>query len=262
MAKAEQLGREGQVTALTVRQVEAHRARLWIAEGNLHAVAQWAAATERRLERESEQDAHFVLFVRGLEERTLAWLYIAQGRYRQAIRLLTPYHQKLQAVGWAGIEIEVLAMQALALDGLGQAGQAIDVLRRALSLAEPEGYARTFIDLGSPMAALLAKVRPSADDRLRRYVDRLSAIFRTKPLAPQPHADRPAPREPPLAEPLTDREREVLNLVVTGLSNREIAEELVIALGTAKRHVSNIYAKLGVHSRVRAVAKARELRLV
>jgi LuxR family maltose regulon positive regulatory protein len=68
--------------------------------------------------------------------------------------------------------------------------------------------------------------------------------------------DRPA-----LIEPLTDREREVLSLVVAGLSNREIADRLTVTLGTAKRHVSNIYAKLGVHSRVQAVARARELGL-
>jgi LuxR family maltose regulon positive regulatory protein len=126
-----------------------------------------------------------------------------------------------------------------------------------LSLAEPEGYARTFVDLGPPMAELLAQGRPSQEGRLQRYVDRLSAMFRA-----QPRAGAPAALAPPLVEPLTDREREVLHLVVAGLSNREIAEALTIALGTAKRHVSNVYAKLDVHSRVQAVAKARELGLV
>jgi ATP/maltotriose-dependent transcriptional regulator MalT len=68
--------------------------------------------------------------------------------------------------------------------------------------------------------------------------------------------------ESPLFEPLTEREVEVLGLVVAGLSNREIAEQLTIAVGTAKRHVSNIYAKLDVHSRMQAVARAQALHLV
>jgi LuxR family maltose regulon positive regulatory protein len=104
------------------------------------------------------------------------------------------------------------------------------------------------------MAELLAKGRPSAAPRLQRYTDRLRAIFR----APA----RGNAAQSPLAEPLTDREREVLCLVVAGLSNREIADQLVITVGTAKRHVSNIYAKLGAHSRARAIARARELSLV
>jgi LuxR family maltose regulon positive regulatory protein len=218
--------------------------------------------TERHLGQESERDEHFVLFVRGLEERTLAWLYITQGRHAGALRLLEPYRQRLRAVGWAGIEIEVLSLQALALNGLGQAGQARDLLRRALSLAEPEGYARTFVDLGSPLARLLAEVRSSTEGRVQPYVDRLLEMFRASAPGPRLRAAEPAVPESPLVEPLTGREREVLRLVVAGLSNREIAEELVITLGTAKRHVSNIYAKLDVHSRARAIALARELRLV
>jgi NarL family two-component system response regulator LiaR len=79
-------------------------------------------------------------------------------------------------------------------------------------------------------------------------------------------AARPAsvPRQPaqPLAEPLSQREIEVLSLIASGLTNREIARRLFIAVGTVKRHVNNIYGKLEVHHRAEAIARARELGLL
>ena len=107
---------------------------------------------------------------------------------------------------------------------------------------------RVFLDLGAEVASLLE------DAHL------------TSPLAARlPHAfesEAEIPRVQPLADPLTSRELEVLGLVVVGLSNAEIAERLFIAHGTAKRHVNNIYLKLGVHHRAEAAAKARQLGLV
>jgi LuxR family transcriptional regulator, maltose regulon positive regulatory protein len=67
---------------------------------------------------------------------------------------------------------------------------------------------------------------------------------------------------PGLLEPLTARELDVLRLLGTGKSNREIAEELVVSLDTVKRHVSNLFDKLGVANRTQAVNKARELGLL
>jgi len=65
-----------------------------------------------------------------------------------------------------------------------------------------------------------------------------------------------------MVEPLSDRELEVLGLIAVGMSNREIAERLIISVGTVKRHVTNIHGKLGVQSRTQAIAKARELDLL
>ena len=70
------------------------------------------------------------------------------------------------------------------------------------------------------------------------------------------------PQTQPLIEPLSERELEVLRLIAAGLSNREIAQELVIAISTAKTHINNIYRKLDVSSRTQAVARARELNLL
>ena len=121
-------------------------------------------------------------------------------------------------------------------------------LGQALRLAAPEGYARIFLDEGAPLLELLPKVRAVAPD----YVDALLAAL-------QP-AD--APRPSPLAQlpdPLSEQELRVLDLIVAGKSNREIAEELVITVGTAKWHVHNVLQKLGVGNRPQAIARAREL---
>jgi LuxR family maltose regulon positive regulatory protein len=65
-----------------------------------------------------------------------------------------------------------------------------------------------------------------------------------------------------LVEPLNERERDVLRLIAQGLSNRDIADRLIIALSTVKWYVNAIYGKLGVHSRTQAVARAQEIGLL
>jgi LuxR family maltose regulon positive regulatory protein len=67
---------------------------------------------------------------------------------------------------------------------------------------------------------------------------------------------------PPLIESLSARELEVLRLLAAGRSNQEIADALVLALGTVKKHLNNIFGKLGVSSRTQAVARGCELHLV
>jgi LuxR family maltose regulon positive regulatory protein len=86
------------------------------------------------------------------------------------------------------------------------------------------------------------------------YVETLLGAF--SPAALPPH------KEEPLPEPLTAREQEVLELMAAGLTNREIAEALVFAPGTVKKHASNIYGKLHVDRRTEAVARARKLYLL
>jgi LuxR family maltose regulon positive regulatory protein len=147
-----------------------------------------------------------------------------------------------------GRAIEALVWHALTLQAEGRTNHAMQSLERALALAEPEGYLRTFVDTGPPMAVLLRHalscgIAPG-------YAARLLAAF-----------DDPAPAQP-LIEPLTPREVEVLYLIVAGLRNREIADQLVISLATVKRHISNIYGKLGVSHRTQAVARARDLGLL
>jgi LuxR family maltose regulon positive regulatory protein len=133
-------------------------------------------------------------------------------------------------------------------------------LERALALAEPEGFCRTFLDEGPPLARLLyqAAARGIKVD----YVGRLLASYEDAMRG----AGRPAQPPPPglseaerMIEPLSDRELEIVQLIAEGLTNREIAARLFLSLNTVKVHNRNIYGKLNVHSRTQALARSRRL---
>ncbi|MBN1993702.1 MAG: response regulator transcription factor [Anaerolineae bacterium] len=135
-------------------------------------------------------------------------------------------------------------------------------------MAEPEGYIRIFIDEGQPIAALLGQA--AARGIMVNYVEALLSAFAAEAqggiAGPTGERELP-PASPPfssfaLIEPLSERELEVLRLIAAGLSNREIAAELVVAVSTVKTHVNNIYRKLDVSSRTQAVAVARALKLL
>jgi LuxR family maltose regulon positive regulatory protein len=133
-----------------------------------------------------------------------------------------------------------------------------DLLSQALQLAAPQDYYRAFLDEDELILTLLRDVRhvaPAFVDQLRDYASLTGpgTGFRASSLVMGTGIQYP------LVEPLSQREMEVLDLIAAGFSNREIAERLYIAHGTVKRHISNIYGKLGVRSRTQALARAREL---
>jgi LuxR family maltose regulon positive regulatory protein len=146
--------------------------------------------------------------------------------------------------------IESVMLQALAHDAAGDAPAAHAALHRAVTLAEPEGYVRLFIDEGAPMAAILKALRKLST--APAYVNRLIAASTT--------AAKPAAQ--PLIDPLSERELEVLRLLGGDLGGPDIARRLSVSLNTLRTHTKNIYAKLGVTSRREAVRQARDLNLI
>lgn len=152
--------------------------------------------------------------------------------------------------------IEILVLQALAHHTRGDTSAALDPLQRSLTLAEPEGYVRIFVDEGTPMARLLSEA--AAHGIMPDYTGKLLAVFEAEE---QKSADEshlpPALPAQSLIEPLSQRELEVLQLIAQGLSNREISERLFLALDTVKGHNRRIFGKLSVQRRTEAVAKAR-----
>ena len=193
-----------------------------------------------------------------LERMVLARLLVARNEPDEALRLLTRLHETAKT---AGRTIEVLALQALALRAKGEKERAVSTLAQALVLAEPEGYVRTFVDEGPPMAELLSEALEARQrDRLNppipaHYLRKLlAALERDASEAASPVAKLP--------EPLTEREMEVLHLVAAGKANRRIASELFVSVGTVKTHINNLYRKLEAHSRTQALARARELELL
>ena len=153
-----------------------------------------------------------------------------------------------------GSVIEILVLQALSLQSRGDTAAALAALRRALTLAEPEGYVRIFVDEGAPMTALLTSAA-------KQGVGRTSA---RRVLAAAVVGGTPArtPTQQELIEPLSRRELEVLRLLASDLDGPDIARELSISLSTVRTHTKNIFAKLGVNARRAAVRRAQELRLL
>ncbi|RIK40261.1 MAG: hypothetical protein DCC55_15650 [Chloroflexi bacterium] len=167
------------------------------------------------------------------------------------------HHQKQSALQPTLAEqLKFLLLQSQVHWRQGDLASALAALRTALHLAEPGRFIRSFVDGGPAVAELLQTFVQQAG--AAEYAQRLLAAF------PRPQNDGAAaamafPRRTSLVEPLSDRELEVLALVAAGHSNREIGAQLFIEVGTVKRHITNIFGKLGATSRTQAIAVARQL---
>jgi LuxR family maltose regulon positive regulatory protein len=239
-------------------QVAAVRAQLELARGNLAAAIRWADASGLSTEDEN------LSFPREGECLALARVRITQGRndpagpyLKDGLRLLERLQRSAESKERRSSVLEILVLRALVLEAQRDRGASLSTLERALLQAEPEGYMRIFIDEGAPMLALLREMH--ARSRVSGYVATLLSAFGEQHVTDlTPASARPVQ----LTEPLTEREREVLRLLLEGASNREIARRLVVSVNTVKRHVYNLCGKLGVQSRTQAIARARTLNLV
>lgn len=249
--QAARLAQEGNIAWLTT-QVTAVQVRLWLAQGNHDRAERWAQTCGLKVGDAISQQ-------REKEYMALARVHIALGAYDVALALLDWLLAVIEKAGLTGHIIEILTLQALAHQGYGQKRRALTALERAVSLAKTEGYVRLFIDEGEPLARLLSviEIHPDPADEMRVYIRPLLTILK------QEAAERVATLSAQsIVEPLTSRELEVLWLIAAGLKNREIADELVITVGTVKGHIHKIYRKLDVDNRVQAASRARELKLL
>lgn len=185
-----------------------------------------------------------------------ARVHLAQGDSTTALALLEPLRHQAEAQGWTDERLKLLVLQALARAADGETGKALHLLGEALGLAKPGGFIRIFVDEGVPMARLLAEALAKGVEPA--YARRLLAALP----AAEPAQTAPSPASAPgakLVERLSEREREVLQLIAEGLTNEEVAARLYLSLHTVKVHARNIYAKLDVTSRTQAVARGRAL---
>jgi len=238
-------------------QISAWRARIGLEENELEAASKWV--------KELRTDASGKLpFLSEIECIVLARTLIAQESVDEATELLRQLLVTAEAGEHTSRVIKILILQALALQAGGDTDQAITALEKALTLARPAGFIRIFVDEGPAMARLLyeALSRGTAGHApVAQYVRRLLAAFPvTEP--EQPDISKTLASNSELIEPLSDRELEVLRLFAEGLTNREIASRLFLALNTVKSHAGNIYGKLNVHSRTQAIARAQALGLL
>lgn len=232
--------------------------RFWIASGELERANRWAESVQ-------QGKRHPAPLVRELEDMALLRVLLAQHKTDEALmRLVTLLDSATKQERWGHV-IELLLLQTLAYLERLEKRMALTALTQAIDLAGPAGYIRSFLDEGGPMAVLLSELR----DQQRKqkptpYLDTLLTAF-SPSLSKKDQAEHSAfhaSPQLPLLDPLSVRELEVLRLLARGASNQEIAEELVVAVDTVKRHVSNILSKMDASNRTQAVMLARDLDLL
>ncbi len=189
-----------------------------------------------------------------------ARVHLARNEAAAALALLVPWRQQMESKEWADEILLCTLLEALAHHAGGDVERALQQLDHALTLAEPSGMIRLFVDEGAAMAGLLQVA--AAHQRSPTYVAKVLAAFDLPESDAELTGTVAGSVPQPLVEPLSERELEVLQLVAEGLSNREIGERLYLALDTVKGHNRRIFGKLQVQRRTEAVARARELALL
>jgi LuxR family transcriptional regulator, maltose regulon positive regulatory protein len=188
----------------------------------------------------------------------LARLKIANGKADEALNLIGAFIQDAVEQGRVRDQVEGLCIEALAQRSNGNSTGAMRALSQALAIGQEKGFRRLFLDEGMPMAVLLREGASGLTRGSALYATTLLHLF------PQEGAlsSRRIPGATPWVEPLSQQEIRVLRLLVAGMANGEIAQELVVSTNTVKTHVKNIYRKLDIGSRDEARVVARELKLV
>lgn len=239
-------------TPTVMPQMETFQAGLAVIQGKAERAIAWAESL-------GLDSSNPIPYLRETDAITWARVRLAQGHAAQVRHILEHLLAEAEAGQRTGRAIEILVVLALALRTQGHMAEALEALDRALALAEPEGYVRTFVDQGEGLEHLLGQIASSGV--ARGYATQLLAAF-------QPNEnDIPTPSDgstahQSLAESLTEREVEVLQLIAEGLTNQGIADHLTVSLNTVKTHVKNIYGKLEVRNRPQAIAHARQLGLL
>jgi LuxR family maltose regulon positive regulatory protein len=258
--RAEHIARDTYPSPPDLGMVALYQLALRVAQNDFQAIAQWERDhdSEWRARVGRPRESFPILLARGCIAR-----YYHQrddSALRQARALIEPALEQAQASSLMFNVTRLLILHALALYAQRETASALTTLRRALALAEPEAYVRSFLDLGKPMEAMLLWSLAGgalSETHLRAYAGRLLSEFGA---AVATQASRPSGDA--LVEPLTARELEVLRLIAQGLSNREIGERLFLAVSTVKGHARIIFDKLQVQRRTEAVARARDLGLL
>lgn len=287
--KAEQVAKQARVDQWVLCWLDDLRVRTWLATGNLEAATRWAKHSGLSPDQP-------LSYLHDLHHMNLARVLVAQGvlsgwrsSHKQADALLARLQDAAEKAGWVHELIHIQVLQAVNQHAFGNSSSALQSLARAVTLAEPGGYVRVFLDEGEIIQNLLVDLAHAIQNghlaelylpeqktvQIQEYVSRLLSNCpypidapRAKPpfamaIGQKPSASPAALiQDQALVERLSLREMDVLNLLAQGYSDKKIAETLTIARGTVHKHLKNIYGKLDAHSRTEAVACARHLGLL
>lgn len=224
LAYAERYDPQPEVLAL-----KTYQARIWLNQGNVSAAYEWM--------QEMTPTSMSIFYPTNIPNVTQARVLLAKRKFDDAISLLTKLNSEPQNL----LSVEILALLALTRQAQGDSTHAQLALAQALKLAEAENRRRVFLELGAPMAKLLAQTE-------HPYASVLLALFDEQPSQG--------------IDPLSERELAILRLIVVGYSNDEIARHLTLALSTVKWYINVLYGKLHVKTRSQAIARAHELKLL
>ena len=241
---------QGEVTEAAALLAQAKKLARWQFEHQLPAVT---AVEVQILLRQGNLDAAADLVQTYDIPLAQARVRLAEGDAAAALAVLYPWRQQIEARDWQDEWLRLRLLQALAHQAQGDRDTAVQLLRDALTLAQPGGFIRTFVDEGAALAQMLRQLKAEGGG-LTEYIDQLLNAIDHEPVSA--HAPQP------LLEPLSERELEVLRLIAQGLSNQAIGDQLFLALNTVKGHNRRIFGKLQVQRRTEAVARARELGLL
>lgn len=239
-----------------LQEAAATQALLDVLSGDLIAAQAWAAGLEQRGRPAMDPAAsHW-------EAVVSARLRMVSGQPQDAQSLLEAHLAAEQAAGRAGYQAELLVWLAAAHQQMGGSAPALAALAQAVRLAAPQGLLLPFVEASAEILPLLRQLQKDPEWQSAPSAALLAGVLQAIP-APAPAEATPAAAPTAdLPEPLSERELEVLRLLADGLSNQEIAGRLYVQLSTVKKHVSNLFGKLGVASRTQAIQAARRLGLI
>ncbi|MGH2548450.1 MAG: LuxR C-terminal-related transcriptional regulator, partial [Thermomicrobiales bacterium] len=233
----------------------AWRARILLRMGDVQGAQSWAVESQCDLQDSINSQEEFVMI-------TYARVLDALGRSPERDWLLAQLRDRAYAMGRVSSRIELDTLIAMAAHSRGDTDTAVSVLLPALRAGEDAGHFRLFLDEGARIGPLLARAERALSDQAGEPSAGYIAHLRQH-IAEERSSELPASIEQTsLIEPLTPREREVLQLIAAGRSNQSIASELFLSIGSVKTHSSHLYGKLGVRGRTEAVARARSLGLI
>lgn len=248
--------------SLTIRQIQVH-----LALGNVDRASRLALPLIDWLSKVVEHvSPRSPVVVVEMVELILARVYLAQGEIEKALEMLEELQVTAEPGRRFGHLIEMYFLRALASQKQNQeetGAIGVENLEQALTLAEPEGYSLLFTEAGQEILPLLNRVikDPVASDGVKEYARRLMnfVLGEEKSPAPSMNGSRPVDE---MIEPLTDRELEVLRLLIDGLEYKEIAKKLYISVNTVRAYIKGIYGKLNVNNRSKAIAQAHQHKLI
>jgi len=250
----------------------AHRAWISLAQGDVQTANQWANSY-------TFDDGERLTLLQRIEQTILVRIYLANNKLDAAVQLVERLFREAEQMQRVSSVIQLLTLQALILSAQGRRVLALETLAKALTLAEPGGYIRTFVNEGAALATLLVQVLEALQTGVAspvvykvspNYIHTILKAFGphiSSPTSIAEQAEQSYARsmniQASMSIPeLSKREQEILFLMAQGYSDREIAQQLILAESTTKTYAKRIYAKLDVKNRTQAVMRANALRLL